>query len=147
MADSIRQNSVAVSQHRRKSVINDKGLTGASALTVRQSIWPITLVTLLFFLWGFAYGRCSRAVNDLGLSSLICSNRTPRCFERQIPDSLGHNCCQSWWSTGFILRCLFRWSFNLFWLDCETLGLSMDIHHRPIDLRRWCSYVLAFRRL
>lgn len=40
---------------RRQSVAN-KGLTGASALTVRQSIWPITLVTLLFFLWGFAYG-------------------------------------------------------------------------------------------
>ncbi|RMZ89373.1 hypothetical protein DV736_g3410, partial [Chaetothyriales sp. CBS 134916] len=39
----------------RKSVSN-KGLTGASALTVRQSIYPITLVTLLFFLWGFAYG-------------------------------------------------------------------------------------------
>lgn len=40
---------------RRRSVAN-RGLTGASALTVRQSIWPITLVTLLFFLWGFAYG-------------------------------------------------------------------------------------------
>jgi len=40
---------------RRKSVVN-QGLTGASALTVRQSIFPITLVTVLFFLWGFAYG-------------------------------------------------------------------------------------------
>jgi len=35
----------------RKSVSN-RGLTGASALTVRQSIYPITLVTILFFLWG-----------------------------------------------------------------------------------------------
>ncbi|KAG9792291.1 MFS general substrate transporter, partial [Aureobasidium melanogenum] len=41
-------------QHRRS--VENKGLTGASALTVRQSIFPITLVTLLFFLWGFAYG-------------------------------------------------------------------------------------------
>lgn len=41
--------------YRRRSVAN-RGLTGASALTVRQSIYPITLVTLLFFLWGFAYG-------------------------------------------------------------------------------------------
>ena len=40
---------------RSKSVAN-QGLTGASALTVRQSIFPITLVTVLFFLWGFAYG-------------------------------------------------------------------------------------------
>lgn len=39
----------------RRSVVN-KGLTGASALTVRQSIIPVALVTVLFFLWGFAYG-------------------------------------------------------------------------------------------
>ncbi|OCK82504.1 MFS general substrate transporter [Lepidopterella palustris CBS 459.81] len=40
---------------RRKSV-NDKMVTGASQITMRQSIVPVTLVTLLFFLWGFAYG-------------------------------------------------------------------------------------------
>lgn len=45
----------AMAQQHRKTVSN-KGLTGASALTVRQSIFPITLVTILFFLWGFAYG-------------------------------------------------------------------------------------------
>jgi hypothetical protein len=41
----------AMSNQHRKSVSN-QGLTGASALTVRQSIYPIALVTLLFFLWG-----------------------------------------------------------------------------------------------
>lgn len=45
----------ALSHQHRKSVSN-RGLTGASALTVKQSIIPITLVTILFFLWGFAYG-------------------------------------------------------------------------------------------
>lgn len=45
----------AMNNQHRKSVSN-RGLTGASALTVRQSIFPITLVTILFFLWGFAYG-------------------------------------------------------------------------------------------
>ncbi|KAI3539258.1 glucose/galactose transporter [Colletotrichum abscissum] len=45
----------ATAQQHRKNVSN-KGLTGASALTVKQSIVPITLVTVLFFLWGFAYG-------------------------------------------------------------------------------------------
>ncbi|KAF2834584.1 glucose/galactose transporter [Patellaria atrata CBS 101060] len=40
---------------RRKS-ISDKVVTGASQLTTRQSIIPVTLITLLFFLWGFAYG-------------------------------------------------------------------------------------------
>jgi hypothetical protein len=43
------------SNDRRKAVANE-GLSGASSLTVRQSIAPIALVTLLFFLWGFAYG-------------------------------------------------------------------------------------------
>lgn len=45
----------AMANQHRKSITN-QGLTGASALTVRQSIYPIALVTLLFFLWGFAYG-------------------------------------------------------------------------------------------
>lgn len=39
-----------------RASVSNRALTGASALTVRQSIWPITLVTILFFLWGFAYG-------------------------------------------------------------------------------------------
>ncbi|KAL8243708.1 hypothetical protein R6Q59_009966 [Mikania micrantha] len=45
----------AMANTRRKSIAN-KGLTGASALTVRQSLYPIILVTILFWLWGFAYG-------------------------------------------------------------------------------------------
>ena len=48
-------NTEAMRQQHRKSVANT-GLTGASALTVKQSIFPIALVTILFFLWGFAYG-------------------------------------------------------------------------------------------
>ncbi|EXJ57969.1 MFS transporter, FHS family, L-fucose permease [Cladophialophora yegresii CBS 114405] len=58
MADIVERapsNADAMANQQRKSVTN-KGLTGASALTVRQSIFPITLVTVLFFLWGFAYG-------------------------------------------------------------------------------------------
>ncbi|KAK3936285.1 putative L-fucose-proton symporter [Diplogelasinospora grovesii] len=48
-------NAEAMANARRVSVSN-KVLTGASSLTVRQSIAPITLVTVLFFMWGFAYG-------------------------------------------------------------------------------------------
>lgn len=39
----------------RKGVSNRK-VTGASQITLKQSIIPICLVTILFFLWGFAYG-------------------------------------------------------------------------------------------
>ncbi|EEQ34404.1 L-fucose permease Glucose/galactose transporter [Microsporum canis CBS 113480] len=34
---------------------NDQ-VTNAAQLTLRQSLWPLTIVTILFFLWGFAYG-------------------------------------------------------------------------------------------
>jgi FHS family L-fucose permease-like MFS transporter len=40
---------------RRKS-LNNRQVTGASQITLKQSIVPIVLVTILFFLWGFAYG-------------------------------------------------------------------------------------------
>lgn len=40
---------------RRKSV-KDNTLTGASQITLKESILPVTLVTILFFMWGFAYG-------------------------------------------------------------------------------------------
>lgn len=34
----------------------DDTRTNAAALTLRQSIYPIFLVTILFFLWGYSYG-------------------------------------------------------------------------------------------
>lgn len=52
-----RPSSVEVMQvaRHRKSVA-DREVTGASQITARQSIVPVALVTVLFFLWGFAYG-------------------------------------------------------------------------------------------
>ncbi|KAF2738443.1 putative L-fucose-proton symporter [Polyplosphaeria fusca] len=42
-------------RHRRQSV-DDHAVTGAGEITTRQSIVPVALVTVLFFMWGFAYG-------------------------------------------------------------------------------------------
>ncbi|KAJ5709918.1 hypothetical protein N7493_009510 [Penicillium malachiteum] len=36
--------------------VDNRTTTSASTLTFRQSLWPLSLVTILFFLWGFAYG-------------------------------------------------------------------------------------------
>lgn len=58
-------NAEAMNEEHRKNVSNS-GLTGASALTVRQSIWPITLVTILFFLWGFAVSILISVQSELG---------------------------------------------------------------------------------
>ncbi|KAJ5550647.1 Major facilitator superfamily domain general substrate transporter [Penicillium sp. DV-2018c] len=36
--------------------VDNRATTSAATLTLRQSLWPLSLVTILFFLWGFAYG-------------------------------------------------------------------------------------------
>jgi FHS family L-fucose permease-like MFS transporter len=46
----------ALAEARRRKSVPDKAITGASQITTRQSIVPVALVTVLFFLWGFAYG-------------------------------------------------------------------------------------------
>lgn len=40
----------------RSLKVSDKKVTKAAELSLRESIWPIALVTVLFFLWGFSYG-------------------------------------------------------------------------------------------
>lgn len=41
---------------RRSLRVDDSVATRAAELTLRQSIYPLILVTSLFFLWGFSYG-------------------------------------------------------------------------------------------
>ncbi|KAF5618755.1 major facilitator superfamily transporter [Fusarium sp. NRRL 52700] len=41
---------------KRSLKVSDDRVTKAADLTLRESIWPIALVTVLFFLWGFSYG-------------------------------------------------------------------------------------------
>jgi FHS family L-fucose permease-like MFS transporter len=41
---------------KRSLKVSDDRVTRAAELTLRESIWPIALVTTLFFLWGFSYG-------------------------------------------------------------------------------------------
>ncbi len=47
----------ATDYFRRRSLKADvTNRTKASELTLRQSLFPLCLVTALFFLWGFSYG-------------------------------------------------------------------------------------------
>lgn len=43
--------SEALAVDRRRKSVSDRAVTGASQITARQSIVPVTLVTVLFFLW------------------------------------------------------------------------------------------------
>ncbi|KZF19252.1 putative L-fucose-proton symporter [Xylona heveae TC161] len=46
----------AIANDRSKKAVDDHTVTGASQITTRQSLFPVALVTILFFMWGFAYG-------------------------------------------------------------------------------------------
>ncbi|OCK92893.1 uncharacterized protein K441DRAFT_688154 [Cenococcum geophilum 1.58] len=48
--------SDAIANDRRRKSVNDQVVTGAGEITTRQSVIPVTLVTVLFFMWRFAYG-------------------------------------------------------------------------------------------
>lgn len=52
----VRQNSSASATQTQRKVVDDHAVTGAGEITLRQSILPVSLVTILFFMWGFAYG-------------------------------------------------------------------------------------------
>jgi len=55
----VRQNSSAsavIENDRQRKKVDDHAVTGAGEITLRQSILPVSLVTILFFMWGFAYG-------------------------------------------------------------------------------------------
>jgi MFS transporter, FHS family, L-fucose permease len=41
---------------KRSLRVSDDHRTKAAELTLKESLYPIVLVTLLFFLWGFSYG-------------------------------------------------------------------------------------------
>ncbi|KAE9365490.1 putative L-fucose-proton symporter [Stipitochalara longipes BDJ] len=42
--------------NRKRKPIDDHAVTGAGQITTRQSLLPVCLVTILFFMWGLAYG-------------------------------------------------------------------------------------------
>ncbi|KAJ4325476.1 hypothetical protein N0V94_000619 [Neodidymelliopsis sp. IMI 364377] len=46
----------AMNNSTNKKTVDDHAVTGAGEITTRQSIIPVSLVTILFFMWGFAYG-------------------------------------------------------------------------------------------
>ncbi|MCJ1443850.1 MAG: hypothetical protein MMC23_004350 [Stictis urceolatum] len=51
-----RPSAVEAVAHKHDKKVSNRQLTGASQITLKQSIIPVSLVTILFFLWGFAYG-------------------------------------------------------------------------------------------
>ncbi|KAJ5891990.1 uncharacterized protein N7473_008218 [Penicillium subrubescens] len=52
----MQQTQFIIGLYKRNITVEDSAITSAVHLTLRQSLLPNALVTILFFLWGFAYG-------------------------------------------------------------------------------------------
>ncbi|KAH8888601.1 glucose galactose transporter [Thozetella sp. PMI_491] len=84
----------------RKITVSDDTVTSAALLTTRQSMLPNLLVTILFFLWGFAYGLLdvlnSHFQSGLNISASMASGLSAAYF--------GAYFLCPWSISGWILR-------------------------------------------
>ena len=97
-----RPSAVDAAAHARvKKAVSNKAVTGASQLTLKQSIIPVALVTILFFCWGFAYGLLDVLNIQCVRSWFIGNARYANAFK--LPNGARCNSCTRWWT----LRCIF----------------------------------------
>ncbi|KIV99810.1 uncharacterized protein PV09_08614 [Verruconis gallopava] len=89
--------------------------TKASELTLRQSIYPLCLVTLLFFLWGFSYGLLDTLnkhfQNTLHITKARSSGLQAAYFGAYPLASLGH---ANWLLRHYGFKIVFIWGLCLY---------------------------------
>ncbi|KAF4121695.1 MFS transporter, FHS family, L-fucose permease [Geosmithia morbida] len=102
---------------KRSLKVSDSSVTRAAELTVRESLWPITLVTLLFFLWGFSYGLLDTLnkhfQNVLGITQARSAGLQAAYFGAYPIASIGH---ASWILRHYGYRAVFIWGLCLYGL-------------------------------
>lgn len=132
----VRQNSSAaavIENDRRRSKVNDHAVTGAGEITLRQSILPVSLVTILFFMWGFAYGLLD-VLNAHFQSALnISQGMSGGLQAAYVSYILYPNAYQKLIVT---VRSILYRSSNIFRLACTQIRLQVDIHCWSLHLRR-----------
>ncbi|KAM7204590.1 l-fucose permease [Rhypophila sp. PSN 637] len=115
---------------RKRSLrVEDDKRTKAAELTLRQSLYPICLVTILFFLWGFSYGLLDTLnkhfQNTLGISKARSSGLQAAYFGAYPLASLGH---AAWILRHFGYRAVFIWGLFLYGLGA-LLTIPTIINH------------------
>jgi MFS transporter, FHS family, L-fucose permease len=92
-----------------------KGRTNAAELSLRQSIYPLALVTTLFFLWGFSYGLLDTLnkhfQNTLGITKARSSGLQAAYFGAYPLASLGH---ANWILRHYGYKPVFIWGLCLY---------------------------------
>lgn len=100
---------------RRSLKADDTRRTRAAELTLRQSIYPIFLVTILFFLWGFSYGLLDTLnkhfQNTLGINAARSAGLQAAYFGAYPLASIGH---AAWILRHFGYRAVFIWGLFLY---------------------------------
>lgn len=94
---------------------SDKKRTKAAELTLKESLYPICLVTIVFFLWGFSYGLLDTLnkhfQNTLGISKARSSGLQAAYFGAYPLASLGH---AAWILRHYSYRAVFIWGLCLY---------------------------------
>ncbi|KAK9784257.1 putative Major facilitator superfamily domain-containing protein [Seiridium cardinale] len=100
---------------RRSLRARDDKRTKAAELTLRESLYPICLVTVLFFLWGFSYGLLDTLnkhfQNTLGIDKTRSSGLQAAYFGAYPIASLGH---ANWLLRHYGYRATFIWGLFLY---------------------------------
>ncbi|TVY76000.1 L-fucose-proton symporter [Lachnellula suecica] len=95
--------------------VSDKGKTRAAELTLRESIYPLCLVTILFFLWGFSYGLLDTLnkhfQNVLNITRARSSGLQAAYFGAYPLASLGH---ANWILRHYGYKAVFIWGLFLY---------------------------------
>ncbi|KAK7413625.1 hypothetical protein QQX98_007488 [Neonectria punicea] len=95
--------------------VSDKQVTKAAELTLRESIWPIVLVTTLFFLWGFSYGLLDTLNKHFQVTLNITRARSAGLqaayFGAYPLASLGH---AAWILRHYSYKAVFIWGLSLY---------------------------------
>ncbi|KAF4449495.1 hypothetical protein F53441_7230 [Fusarium austroafricanum] len=100
---------------KRSLKVSDKSVTKAADLNLRDSIWPISLVTVLFFLWGFSYGLLDTLNKHFQVTLHIDKARSAGLqaayFGAYPLASLGH---AAWILRHYSYKAVFIWGLSLY---------------------------------
>lgn len=119
----------------------DDKRTRAAELTLRESIYPLMLVTILFFLWVCFISPIFTTACSHPIAGLLL--RSHRHTQQAFPGPARHHALPLIGSPSSILRCLPACFFGPRQLDLATLGIQGMLHLGPDALRNWCPSCLA----
>lgn len=123
--------------------------TRAAELTLRESIYPLCLVTILFFLWvrtgleSSAYLQCPSSHENqltLSLGFLLWAHRY---IEQTLPGSPGYHQIAKLWIAGRLLRRISARFTRSRELDSQAFRLQSRLHLGTCSIRHWLAPRMA----